>query len=327
MGFAFLIIPISCFLYTKDNHFDTTPNIALAINLTTCYATYIYMSIAYLILLGVQYRKMHMTLATLLVVAYPTPIWVSIASGDNALIDTVITSSYSFFVVVIIAMSVFIVNKHQKASKITDDTNHISIGVTWMTKSMKLLAGLTATCLLAPIFFTYTYLIRLIFMIYGALCYMHVYYGYRGMLIRHSVAQAKDEYDATLAQKLSESTSLTEETKQNIKREIDIWVEQRGYTSRDISLDEIARQVKTNRTYLSRYINIEYKCSYRVWITKLRVVEAKQLLSDHPELSISDIAKTVGSASIESSPTSSHARRECRRRSGGSKTAPIINQT
>ncbi len=306
MGLAFLIIPISCFIYTMDNKLDIKPYISTAISLTANYTTFVLMSVSFLILLGQEFSKKLIVISSLAILLYPIPLWCSIAIGNTELINTVITASYAYFVIMVILLATYILYSYRKASQNIDNfySEDVMICVRWISKSIKLLIGLAITSALAPIFFTYPYWLRCIFMVYGVLCYIYIYYGYRGMLMNLSLLAVQKDYDISLISKIErineDKTALNPDTKEYIKEQLTLWIEQRQYLRRDITIVDVAKDINTNRTYLSKYINTEHKCSFRTWMTMLRHSEAKRLLSEHPELSIGDIAKKIGSASLES---------------------------
>ena len=52
------------------------------------------------------------------------------------------------------------------------------------------------------------------------------------------------------------------------------------YTDNLLNKDKIARRLGTNRTYLSRFVNLHYKMSFTQLINTLRIKEAIRLLSD-----------------------------------------------
>lgn len=84
-----------------------------------------------------------------------------------------------------------------------------------------------------------------------------------------------------------------------ISQRLDVWVATRGYTQQGVTINDIAAVAATNRTYLSKYINETYRCSFRVWVNRLRIARAKELLLDE-EVLIEEVAREVGFASCNS---------------------------
>ncbi|MDR2423098.1 MAG: helix-turn-helix domain-containing protein [Prevotellaceae bacterium] len=52
----------------------------------------------------------------------------------------------------------------------------------------------------------------------------------------------------------------------------------------------MAKQLHTNRQYLSSYINTSRKQTFRNWIGELRINEAKNLMLQNPNMTITEIA-------------------------------------
>jgi two-component system response regulator YesN len=68
------------------------------------------------------------------------------------------------------------------------------------------------------------------------------------------------------------------------------------YFKNSITIENVARDLYTNRTYLSHYINDNYHCTFKNWIQQLRIEQAKQLLHDTTNLAIYEISDQVGYA-------------------------------
>ena len=77
------------------------------------------------------------------------------------------------------------------------------------------------------------------------------------------------------------------------------WIEQKGYLQAELTIEDLARQLGTNRTYLSTFINSHYGVPFRQWIASLRIAEAKKMLCD-TNLREQDIAEAIGFATVQS---------------------------
>lgn len=75
---------------------------------------------------------------------------------------------------------------------------------------------------------------------------------------------------------------------------LDRWISTRAYCHQGITITQVAKQLGTNRTYLSRYINSNYGCNFNTWLTRLRIEEAKNLLVSSPTLTIEKISQQTG---------------------------------
>lgn len=83
-----------------------------------------------------------------------------------------------------------------------------------------------------------------------------------------------------------------------IKEQLDKWMAQQGYTRPALTIEELAGELGTNRTYLSSYIKVVYHVSFREWIAELRIEFAKRQLMEHPELTVAAISETSGFLSL-----------------------------
>jgi len=79
---------------------------------------------------------------------------------------------------------------------------------------------------------------------------------------------------------------------------LEAWLESdKPYCNPDFQLMDLRQVLTLNRSYLSRFINAEYGCSFYQWINGLRIEEAKRLMREQPELKLQDIADRCGFAS------------------------------
>ena len=77
-------------------------------------------------------------------------------------------------------------------------------------------------------------------------------------------------------------------------KKVDAWIETRGYTVPALTIQQLAMELGTNRTYLSDYVNSKYSLSFRSWIAQLRIDYSKRLLAGDSDLSINTIAEMTG---------------------------------
>lgn len=141
MGIAFLIVPLSCLAYSKDNQLDLEPYIATAINLGAYFATFTLMAIAFLTLLGRKYSKPIYWLTLAAIILYGIPLSTGILSEDIELLSTIITASYSYLIAMVVILVVLILRNYNKVSRNLENyySQEIIICVRWITKSIKLL--------------------------------------------------------------------------------------------------------------------------------------------------------------------------------------------
>ncbi len=91
-----------------------------------------------------------------------------------------------------------------------------------------------------------------------------------------------------------EELQLTEEKEQELQRAIREWIEKKGFTKKDTTLDDIARQLGTSQRLLAAHFNKYARVSFRSWRTKLRIDEACRLLREEDNLMLKSLNELVG---------------------------------
>ncbi len=113
-----------------------------------------------------------------------------------------------------------------------------------------------------------------------------------------------DVLDAELAveQALEQSDDITEkivnESTPCVNSDVCIgeWIAERHFLQSGITIDDLAKYLGTNRTYLSNYFNTEKGITFRQWINSLRIEEAKHIISDDPKITMMELASSLGYA-------------------------------
>ena len=82
------------------------------------------------------------------------------------------------------------------------------------------------------------------------------------------------------------------------KAMLEEWMDaEKPYRNPDFQLQDLQQVLPLNRTYLSRFINAEYDCSFYQLVTRYRVEEAKRLLHEYPQMKIQEISEQCGFSS------------------------------
>lgn len=72
---------------------------------------------------------------------------------------------------------------------------------------------------------------------------------------------------------------------------------EKPYLNPEFRLLDMRQVLPLNRTYLSQLINAEYGCNFYQFVTNYRIEEAKQLMMDHPDMKMQDVAEHCGFSS------------------------------
>lgn len=73
--------------------------------------------------------------------------------------------------------------------------------------------------------------------------------------------------------------------------------EAKPYLNPDFKLIDLRAVLPMNRTYLSRFINDTYGCSFYQFVNRFRIDEAKRLMQEQPGMKMADIATRCGFSS------------------------------
>jgi AraC-like DNA-binding protein len=115
------------------------------------------------------------------------------------------------------------------------------------------------------------------------------------VLVQQQLPPKKKEIES-----ISEASSEHEKYKDLIRQLEEMMKSEQLYKQTNLSLEELAKLLQSNRTYLSEAINSHYQKNFSRWLNECRVKASKELLAN-PEFdnySIEGIAKEVGFSSI-----------------------------
>ena len=94
-----------------------------------------------------------------------------------------------------------------------------------------------------------------------------------------------------------EQSDTTGEQSENA-RKLEQWMEtEKPYLDPNFKLIDLMRALPMNRTYLSKFINSTYNCTFYQFVTRYRIEEAKRLMRECPELKMAEIATLSGFSS------------------------------
>lgn len=81
---------------------------------------------------------------------------------------------------------------------------------------------------------------------------------------------------------------------EQLELDIEAWEKQKFFAEPGITIEQVAMQLRTNRSYLSTHMNVYRKMTFKEWINFLRIEEAKELLRSNPDMPVSQIGTMVG---------------------------------
>lgn len=140
--------------------------------------------------------------------------------------------------------------------------------------------------------------------------YIYLYVSYANYLLMYEhVADAintyedKEEYDIENVvenrdrdngQTISSTTRISKQQEEMLKSNIQKWIDDKEFTKGGLTIEDMARQTASNRTYVSHFVNTHYGMSFREWINYLRLQYAKDIMLKSPDKSVAEIALESG---------------------------------
>ena len=116
------------------------------------------------------------------------------------------------------------------------------------------------------------------------------------------LAELKESYFGTATTDRTENTSATYEKHfakgALLEKRINEWKEEKLYLTDQITINDIAERLGTDRRYLSRFINEHYGINFSRWISEMRIEEAKRLMEQKPDEGLEWVALQTGFSSL-----------------------------
>ncbi len=123
------------------------------------------------------------------------------------------------------------------------------------------------------------------------------FYGYFGIkFIDYAVRFQYMEPLVNPEEEIVNTENNTDINPQNIRLNelICKWINTEMYLQQGLTIEQASKDLNTNRTYLSNYINSSEQKSFREWINFLRIQKSKELLLTQAQLSIYEVAEQSG---------------------------------
>jgi AraC-like DNA-binding protein len=130
------------------------------------------------------------------------------------------------------------------------------------------------------------------FLFYLYFAFRLVNYGF--IFKKIEAALSDDDEDLQFKQFVENDCAEQLSINKTIETNLNIWIKDKQFLQPSITIQEVARQLGTNRTYLSEYINSVKKISFRQYINELRIEDSKSMMLQNPKMPLSEIALQVG---------------------------------
>ncbi len=78
------------------------------------------------------------------------------------------------------------------------------------------------------------------------------------------------------------------------KRILELVDEKKVYLNPSLTISDIAKELSTNRYYVSKAISEMEDCNFNTFINKRRIEEAKRMIAENPEVNLEMVAEKIG---------------------------------
>lgn len=152
---------------------------------------------------------------------------------------------------------------------------------------------LSFTTLLGGIIYNYLFQVYVI----SANFYIAIsFINYAAMYGKLNSAEVTDrERMETDTEKLK--SSKTDNYEQLFGEQVKRWISEKRFLAPQLTIDDLAAEMGTNKLYMSRYINRKHGTNFSTWITKLRLEEAKSYMRENPNVKQEEVAIYSGFSS------------------------------
>lgn len=119
-------------------------------------------------------------------------------------------------------------------------------------------------------------------------------------LVPEKTADRVPDVEGQVGYKIADKQYSLESQKVFISRLDHLINDEKIYIIPNLKIDDLAQQIGTNRTYLSRYINKTYQKSFADFINSNRILQAQRILEENPAIKTNRLSIMVGFSTVQS---------------------------
>lgn len=204
---------------------------------------------------------------------------------------------FMFFVQYVMFLKRFYILYNEKRRKLDNYfAEDMQQFMSWIKKSIILIiltSVLSFTTLLGGIIYNYLFQIYVISAnFYIAISFIN-YAAMYGKLNSAEVTDRERMDTDTEEQKISQTDNYEQLFGEQVKK----WLSEKRFLAPQLTIDDLAAEMGTNKLYMSRYINRKHGDNFSTWITKLRLEEAKSYMRENPNVKQEEVAIHSGFSS------------------------------
>ena len=167
--------------------------------------------------------------------------------------------------------------------------------MSWIKTSLVLLFGMFVLACLTLVFglaFNIVCQVYIISVNFYVACSFINYASHYGELTHAQVTE--EEREETVKK---EASSMVDNYEQLFGEKLNRWILEKRYLASQLTIDDLASEMGTNKLYMSRYINRKFEVNFSMLMTRLRLAEAKEYMLSHPTARQGEVALHSGFSS------------------------------
>lgn len=313
MGYAYLLLAsVTAIFYLSKSFNHVFIEYSSTINLSLYYILSIYISRSLFYLMGSKayYSAKKFKTALRGYVLYLIPIWGVVFFFEERIVY-IVHGIGAIVLVFNIALTISRFFKvYKRAIRLADNyySENIETSIDWIRKIIYFIIILGAFSGFAALSVFLPRWVAILYLFYTIFVFSYIFVNFQNFMIKFSYLTRSHENSNLENLELIPSNgnnmqgvfNLNNENTRQFVVKLEEWVNSKSFIDSSLTIQNVATTIGTNRTYLSGYINNVYNCSFKEWITVLRIEEAKYILSTNSYISINDVATMVGFTSLSS---------------------------
>ncbi|MFI3295531.1 MAG: AraC family transcriptional regulator [Rikenellaceae bacterium] len=306
IGLAVMVMPLSTILvYFASLRFQGF-NLHVVSYLTACYTISILVTVGFVPLLGgkFNFRQWRFIRGLISIPFFAMPMILTNIYGDEQSVEIAKIATTVLLMVTISYQSYIFFKFYRVAIRRGDNyySEDIKVDINWIVRSVLAFFSLEMICAISTFFSDMGFAAELLLTIYRVATIVYVFSQFMQFMknfeSKMGVCNELQLDEVKLHDPEAYYKSLSDEQHQQIATRLDRWVRKSGYSTIGVTIEDVAIEVATNRTYLSIYINTTFGCSFKAWVTQQRIDRAKSLLRGND--TTIEISRSVGFSSPQS---------------------------
>src|SRR5574344_213594 len=307
LGVAFYCFAFQIFIQWKFEFRQWNPSVATALNFSCFYLEAFLFGMSFISLLDGKYIcRRRVILDLFKYVVLMVFVWTAAIVMNGMMAKIMMWIVAIWFCVDSAHIAIVFFRTYHKVVKEVDNyyVDDVMAFVRWLYKSTYgiVIFGLSCTIMaFAPIWAIGIYMSSGILMfvyIYTSFQNYMMYYGEVSNAIEDASAMEKELQEAGGEKGMVDiADSKRTDSILEIGEHLHQWKMKKKYLCSGITIESLAKELNTNRVYLSMIVNREGRHTFREWITSLRMEDAKRMLTDNKNMTIAEVAYKCGFSS------------------------------